>query len=215
MTTAAPPRSLIVACGALAREIKTIISLNDLDNMSVQYLPGRLHNRPEQIPELVRARIRAARGSFDRILVGYADCGTGGRLDKVCEEEGVERLPGAHCYEIYAGPADFAALAEDVPGTFYLTDYMVRYFDIIVWRGLGLDRHPRLLDTYFHNYTRVVHLAHDDDPGLFAAAQEQANRLGLVYERLDCGYGDLEPLVINHAKVGLSASLESTEAEAQ
>lgn len=197
MTAAAPPRLLIIACGALAREIGAIISLNDLHNISVEYLPGRLHNRPEQIPERVRARIRAARADFDRILVGYADCGTGGLLDRVCSEEGVERLPGAHCYEIYAGPADFATMAADQPGTFYLTDYMVRYFDIIVWCGLGLDRHPQLLSTYFGNYTRVVHLAHDDDPDLFAAAQSQAARLGLTYERLDCGYGDLEPIIVN------------------
>lgn len=201
MTTAAPPRSLIVACGALAREIQAIISMNDLRNTSVEYLPGRLHNRPEQIPERVRERIRAARPHYDRILVGYADCGTGGLLDKVCEEEGVERLPGAHCYEIYAGPADFATMAEDQPGTFYLTDYMVRLFDIIVWSGLGLDRHPELLPIYFGNYTRVVHLAHDDDPDLFAAAQEQAARLGLAYERLDCGYGDLEQLIVEQVEI--------------
>ena len=201
MTTAAPPRSLIVACGALAREIQAIVSINDLRNVSVEYLPGRLHNRPEQIPERVRTRIRNARPHFDRILVGYADCGTGGMLDKVCEEERVERLPGAHCYEIYAGPTDFATMAEDQPGTFYLTDYMVRYFDIIVWSGLGLDRHPELMPMYFGNYTRVVHLAHDDDPELFAAAQEQAARLGLVYERLDCGYGDLEHLIVDHVEI--------------
>ncbi len=212
MTKAAPPRSLILACGALAREIEAIISLNDLDNVSVQYLPGRLHNRPEQIPDLVRTRVRAARGDFDRILVGYADCGTGGRLDKVCEEEGVERLPGAHCYEIYAGPTDFAALADDVPGTFYLTDYMVRYFDIIVWRGLGLDRHPQLLETYFRNYERVVHLAHDDNPDLLAAAREQAGRLGLVYERLDCGYGDLEHLIVNHVEIRSPTTTRSVRA---
>jgi len=201
MTTAAPPRSLIVACGALAREIGAIVSINKLQNVSVEYLPGRLHNRPEQIPERVRERIRAARPRYDRILVGYADCGTGGLLDKVCEEEAVERLPGAHCYEIYAGPADFATMAEDQPGTFYLTDYMVRLFDIIVWSGLGLDRHPELLPTYFGNYTRVVHLAHDDNPDLFTTAQEQASRLGLAYERLDCGYGDLEHLIVNHVEI--------------
>ncbi len=201
MTTAAPPRTLIVACGALAREIQAIISLNDLHSVSVEYLPGRLHNHPDRIPERVRERIRAALGDYDRILVGYADCGTGGLLDKVCREEGVERLPGAHCYEIYAGPADFATMADEQPGTFYLTDYMVRHFDIIVWNGLGLDRHPELLPTYFGNYTRVVHLAHDDDPDLFAAAQEQAHRLGLAYERLGCGYGDLEQIIVDHVQI--------------
>lgn len=200
MTMAAPPRSLIVACGALAREIGAIVKLNKLDGVDVEYLPGRLHNKPDEIPERVRARIRAARSEYDQILVGYADCGTGGRLDKVCEEEGAIRMPGPHCYEIYAGPADFNTMADEHPGTFYLTDYMVRYFDIIVWRGLGLDRHSQLLETYFGNYTRVVHLAHDDDPDLFVAAQEQADRLGLTYERHDCGYGDLEPLVVNFVR---------------
>lgn len=206
MTPAAPPRSLIVACGALAREIEAIIKINDLDNVTVEYLPGRLHNRPDDIPERVRAKIRGARGKFDHIYVGYADCGTGGKLDEVCRQEGVERLPGAHCYEIYAGPTDFATMASEQPGTFYLTDYMVRLFDIIVWRGLGLDRHPELRDAYFGNYTRVMHLAHDDDPDLFALAQEQASRLGLTYERLDCGYGDLQQLIVDNVEIRRAAS---------
>ncbi len=201
MTSAAPSRSLIVACGALAREIGAIIKTNNLDHVTVEYLPGRLHNRPDDIPERVRDKIRRARGDFDHIFVGYADCGTGGKLDEVCRQEGVDRLPGAHCYEIYAGPTDFATMASEQPGTFYLTDYMVRLFDIIVWRGLGLDRHPELRDTYFGNYTRVVHLAHNHDPDLFALAQQQAKRLGLEYTRLDCGYGDLERHIVDQVEI--------------
>jgi hypothetical protein len=157
-------------------------------------LPATLHNRPERIPGAVRARIRRARAAGrEQLFVAYADCGTGGLLDRVLDEEGVARLEGAHCYEVYAGRAAFEALAEEEPGTFYLTDFLARNFDRLVIRGLGLDRHPELLPLYFGNYTRVLYLAQTDDPALTAAARRGARRLGLRFERRFTGYGELAP----------------------
>ncbi|MCY3663862.1 MAG: DUF1638 domain-containing protein [bacterium] len=185
----APDRVLVIACGALARELAVITAA--LDGLDFECLPARLHNRPEQIPEAVRRRVRAARDSYDTILVGYMDCGTGGLLDRVCEEEGVERLPGAHCYELYAGAERFSDLQEAEPGTFYLTDYLVRHFDRLILEGLGIADHPELRDVYFCNYTRVVHLAQEPDGRLEAEARSAAAALGLRYERIVTGYGGL------------------------
>lgn len=188
-----PQRTLVIGCGALARELRDLVELNRLDHVDVECLPAALHNRPSEIPEAVRERIHRARaaGGHDRILVGYADCGTGGRLDAVCDAEGVERIPGAHCYEFYAGSAAFAELFDAEPGSFYLTDYLVRHFDRIVISGLGLDRHPQLRDDYFGNYRRLVHLAQTDDPELERLARAAADRLGLTYHPHPSGYGEL------------------------
>jgi hypothetical protein len=131
----------------------------------------------------MRAKIRANRSSYDEILCLYGDCGTGGELDRVLEEEGVRRIDGAHCYAFYAGDEAFSRLSEEEPGTFYLTDFLVRHFDALIIRGLGLDRFPQLRDDYFGNYRRVVHLAQFDDPELSAKAKAAADRLGLAFER--------------------------------
>ena len=138
----AAPRTLVIGCGALARELADLT--RPFPNLDVALLPALLHNRPEGIPGAVRHRIRAERARYDRIFVAYADCGTGGLLDRVVDDEGVERLPGAHCYEVYAGRDTFARLQDEEPGTFYLTDFLVRAFEALVIRGLGLDRHPEL-----------------------------------------------------------------------
>lgn len=191
-------RVLVIACGALARELAAVTA--ELDGLDFECLPARLHNRPEQIPEAVRRRVRAARGAYDTILVGYMDCGTGGLLDRVCTEEGVERLPGAHCYELYAGPERFAALQEAEPGTFYLTDYLVRHFDRLILEGLGIADHPELRDIYFGRYTRAVHLVQDTDAALDAAARNAAASLGLRYERIVVGCDGLAaPLRSGHS----------------
>ena len=184
-------RLLVIACGAIARELIDIARLHDLDGVEVTCLPAELHNRPDEIPERVRERIRAADGRFERIVIGYADCGTGGRLDQVCVEEGVERLPGAHCYELFAGREAFAAMHDEEPGTFYLTDYLARNVGVLVFAGLGLDAHPELAPLYFGNYRRVIYLAQTDDAELDRRAREAAERLGLAYERRLTGYGDL------------------------
>jgi hypothetical protein len=133
---------LVIACGALAREIVALRKLNGWSALDIQCLPPELHNRPERIPAAVREAIGAARAHYQRIFVAYADCGTGGRLDAVLQAEQVERLPGAHCYEFFATSAAFAKLGEAEPGTFYLTDFLVRHFDRLVIAGLGIDRHP-------------------------------------------------------------------------
>lgn len=184
---------LVIGCGALVRELRAIAERNGGGVLTVECLPAKLHNRPEQIPEAVRQRVRSARArGFANIVVGYMDCGTGGLLDRVCAEEGVQRLPGPHCYELYAGSQVFGDLHEAEPGTFYLSDYMVRYFDRLIMDGLGISEHPQLRDAYFGNYTRVVHLAQIDDPALDAEAQRAAQRLDLRYERVSTGYDGLE-----------------------
>jgi hypothetical protein len=187
-----PP--LIIGCGALAPELVALTRRAGLPEMDLTCLPTTLHNRPENIPAAVVARIRRARrDGYDRIFVAYADCGTGGLLDRALEAEGVERLAGAHCYEVYAGREAFAALAEDEPGTFYLTDFLVRNFERLVIRGLGLDRHPELLPVYFGNYTRLLYLAQTEDARLTEDAEAGAARLGLAFERRFTGLGELGP----------------------
>mgnify|MGYP006285495817 CR=1 FL=1 len=186
------PRTLIIACGALSHEIVALIRAHGWDNFRVQCLPAELHNRPGEIPGAVRAKIRELACAYDHVFVAYADCGTGGKLDEVLAEEGVERLPGAHCYEFFAGSEAFAALSEEEPGTFYLTDFLARHFDRLIVRGMGLDRHPQLLPMMFGNYRRLVYLAQRVDPELEQRARAAAERLGLDYEYRYTGYGDLE-----------------------
>lgn len=188
----AATRVLVIACGALANEILAITRQHGLTHVALQCLPAQLHNRPEKIPEAVRRAIHVARPHYGRILVGYGDCGTGGLLDKVLAEEGVARLDGAHCYAFFAGLDVFDAEAEAEPGTFYLTDFLARHFDSLVWRPLGLDTHPELRDAYFGIYTRLLYLVQVPDEGLEARARAAAERLGLAYARRVTGYGLLE-----------------------
>jgi len=183
---------LVIACGALAREIVAVRDANDWSHLDLHCLPADLHNTPRRITAAVRERIRANRDRYASIFVAYGDCGTGGELDAMLAEENVERIPGAHCYEFFAGSATFAALADAEPGTFYLTDFLVRHFDRLVLRGLGLDRHPELLAQYFAHYRRLVYLAQAPAPGRVAAARAAADRLGLAFEWRRTGYGELE-----------------------
>lgn len=185
-------RILVIACGALAREIVALKKAGGWVHVDVQCLPPELHNRPERIPAAVQAAIVAARELYPRIFVAYADCGTGGRLDKVLAEQQVERLPGAHCYEFFATAPRFAALADAAPGTFYLTDFLVRHFERLFVEGLGLDRHPELAADYLRHYTRMVYLVQARDPELMHQARAIAGRYGLEYEELHTGYGELE-----------------------
>jgi len=185
------PRLLIIGCGALARELVELTGR--LPDVDVTCLPPSLHNRPGGIPGAVREKIRKGRagGRYSGIFVAYADCGTGGLLDRVLEDEGVERLPGAHCYEFFAGRADFARLAEEEPATFWLTDFLARNFERLVIRGLGIDRHPELEALYFGNYRRLVFLSQTDDPDLLDLARSAADRLGLAFEHRHTGHGEL------------------------
>ncbi len=190
---------LLIACGALAKEIVQIIRANGWEHVRIQCLPAELHNRPERIPEAVRAKIRQARGAFDRIFVAYADCGTGGLLDKALDEENVPRLPGAHCYQFYAGSKAFDALHAAEAGSFYLTDFLTRHFDRLVVEALGLDRHPELRDQYFGNYRKLVYLAQSRDEELEAKARRAAATLGLEFESRQTGFGELETALVSYA----------------
>lgn len=188
----AAKRVMLIACGALAREILALIRLNGWPLFDLECLPARLHNRPEKIAPAVRMKARAARArGYGRIFVVYGDCGTGGALDAVCAEEGLERIQGPHCYAFFDGVHDFTARANDETTSFYLTDFLARQFDALVWKGLALDRHADLREMLFANYEKVVFLAQTEDPALTARAQDAAARLGLNFERRFTGYGDL------------------------
>ena len=192
-------KTLVIACGALARELVQVVAANRLTHLTITCLPAIWHNRPEKIPAGVRRKIRAARGKYDEILCLYGDCGTGGELDRVLAEEGVERIEGAHCYAFFAGVADFAAMMEDEVGTFFLTDYLARHFDRLIIKGLGLDRFPQLRDDYFRHYTRLVYLAQVEDAALVVKARAAAERLGLAFEMRVTGYGAMAPFVARAA----------------
>ena len=149
--------------------------------MEFQCLPAELHNTPDKIPAAVVSKIEQEQDKYEQIFVAYADCGTGGLLDRALEGTGIERIPGAHCYEFYAGSEEFHRLADEEPGSFYLTDFLVRHFDRLVIQGLGLDRQPQLMPMYFGNYKRVVYLAQTQSEELQAMARDQAAYLGLDY----------------------------------
>lgn len=173
----------MIACGALAHELVRVRDLNNWNHIEFQCLPASLHNHPEKIPEAVREKVRENRDHFSKIFIGYADCGTGGLLDKVISEEGIERLPGAHCYELFAGSEKFNALHESEIGTFYLTDYLADNFDRLIIEGLGIDRYPELKDQYFGHYKKLVYLAQKEDPKTEQKACKAAEFLGIAYQQ--------------------------------
>lgn len=178
---------LIIACGAIARELVYIKKLNQWDHIEFQCLPPELHNRPEQIPLAVETKIESQAGLYKKIFVAYADCGTGGALDKVLEKHGIERIPGAHCYEFFAGSEQFQTLADEETGSFYLTDFLTRHFERLVIKGLGMDRLPQLKPVYFSNYKRLVYLAQSHSEELQVMARQHADYLGLDYKYHECG----------------------------
>ena len=182
---------LVIACGALAREIAALRRMNHWTALDVRCLLAELHNRPERIAPAVRDEIRAHRDSYRTIFVAYGECGTAGQLDAVLAQEGVERIPGAHCYEFLAGASTFAELSDAEPGTFYLTDFLLRHFDRLVIRGLGLDRHPELTGEYFRHYRKLVYLAQVRAPEAIERAKQIAHRMGFEFEHRHTGYGGL------------------------
>lgn len=188
---------LLIACGAVAREVLAVIRQNQLDHVELRCLPAELHMRPDEITDAVRDTIRKYRQDYARIFVVYGDCGTGGQLDAMLHQEGVDRIPGPHCYSFFTGNALFAASAEEEITTFYLTDFLARQFDSFVVEPLGLDRWPDLASSYFGHYEKLVYLAQTDDPELDRNARAAAERLGLAYERRLTGYGELEPAILN------------------
>lgn len=180
---------LLIACGALAREILALKAANGWDHLDLQCLPANLHVYPDRIVPAVEAAVALNRADYASIFVVYADCGTGGLLRAACDRMGVAMVEGPHCYSFYEGNDAFAA--RDEMTAFYLTDFLVRQFDAFVWRPLGLDRHPELRDAYFGNYETLVYQAQTEDAGLTAKAEDCARQLGLAFVRRSTGYGDL------------------------
>ena len=183
---------LIIACGALAREIIDLKQANGWTHLDLTCLPANYHLYPEKITAAVQAAVAKHRSNYRQIFVAYADCGTGGLLQKVCADLGVEMIAGPHCYSFFEGNDRFLAQAEQEITTFYLTDFLVRQFEAFIVKPMGLDRHPELRDMYFAHYEKLVYQAQTDDPALTAKAQDCARILGLEFERRHTGYGDLE-----------------------
>lgn len=183
---------LLIACGALAREILDLKRLNGWDHLDLTCLPAIYHVHPEKITEAVRNTVAKHRDAYQNIFVVYADCGTGGLLKAACDELGVKMVEGPHCYSFFEGNQRFEELSESEFTAFYLTDFLVRQFDAFVWKPIGLDKHPELRDMMFGNYTKLIYQAQTDDPALTKKAQACAERLGLAFERRFTGYGDLE-----------------------
>lgn len=184
-------RILLVACGALAREILDLKTQNAWDHLDLTCLPAILHNHPEKITDAVRKAVEKHRDAYSDIFVVYADCGTGGHLQAACDEMGVKMVSGPHCYSFFEGNERFAKQSESEITAFYLTDFLARQFDAFIWKPLGMDRHPELVEMYFGHYTKLVYQAQTDDPALTARAKSYADRLGLEFERRYTGYGDL------------------------
>ena len=196
MSDVTQAKLLVIACGALAREIvwlkNTGLEHSSLwSQMDLQCLDAELHNTPKLIPAKLRAKIAENRGKYQHIFVAYGDCGTGGEIDQLLAEENIERLPGAHCYAFFAGEHQFSALAEQELGTFYLTDFLVEHFERLVIRGLQLDKHPELRQQFFAHYKKLVYLSQRQEQKLVLAAQKAAGYLDLVFQHHHCGYGDL------------------------
>ena len=193
MTAQGKGRVLLLACGALAREILALRTANGWTHLDLHCLPANLHLWPDRIPDAVEEAVERFRPRYERIFVVYADCGTGGLLQARCAKLGVEMVEGPHCYSFFEGNEAFAAIAETEITAFYLTDFLVRQFDAFVWKPMGFDRHPELIPMMFGNYEKLVYQAQTHDPALDASARKAAERLGLAYERRFTGYGDLAP----------------------
>jgi hypothetical protein len=188
---------LLIACGALAREILAVRDANGWSHMDLKCLPAILHHKPKDITAAVIEAVEKHRENYDKVFVVYADCGTGGLLEAACERLGVEMIAGPHCYSFFEGNEAFDA--RDEITAFYLTDFLVRQFDAFVTKPLGLDRHPQLRDMYFEHYEKVVYQAQIVDPDLEAKAKECAKFLRLPYEYRYTGYGDLETALSDQA----------------
>ncbi|MCP5093783.1 MAG: DUF1638 domain-containing protein [Gammaproteobacteria bacterium] len=189
---------LMIACGALGKELVELKKFNGWAHLKIQCLPAELHNSPDKIPAAVRAQVEDKRDQFDQVFVAYADCGTGGELDKVLADYGIERLPGAHCYEFFSGSRAFHELSDAEPGTFYLTDFLTRHFDRLVKKGLRLDERPDLMPLYFGNYKRLVYLSQRELPELEALARQHAEYLGLEYVHRHTGLGNVDKAIKEH-----------------
>jgi hypothetical protein len=191
-------RILLLACGALAKDILWLVNENGLHHIDVKCLPAKLHHTPSVIPEAVRLKIRENKDKYEKIFVVYGDCGTAGALDRVLEEEGaIERIPGPHCFSFYWGNEDFAQSSADEITTFYLTDFFCRFFETFIWEAYGLERHESMIDFVFGNYEKLVYVPQQKDESLEQKAKEIAQRLGLEFECRSSSLGDLETSVLS------------------
>ena len=188
-------RLLVIGCGALAEELSALKRANQWTALDIKCLDAALHNRPEQIADRLESVLAQYHAEYTNILIAYADCGTGGAVDRVARQFNAQRLPGAHCYEFYATSPVFEALAEAEPGTFYLTDFLVRHFDRLVIEEMKLDEHPELEEMLFGRYRKVVYLAQVDSSELLHQAERAATRLKLPLEVVTTGYGLLAKTV--------------------
>ncbi len=187
-------KTAFILCGALARETLAIIARHGW-TVDVYGIPAIDHMRPERIAPDVARKLAAIRAGYDRVLVVFGDCGSRGALDALLAREGLERIAGPHCYEMYGGPL-FDELMDEEPGTFFLTDFLVRGFRGTIWHGLGLDRYPQLLEDYFRHYRRLVFMTQSGQPDLLDKAQTIAATLGLPLEVRPTGYGQLEARLV-------------------
>ena len=186
-------RVLFLACGALASDVRAIVGVNGWDHIDFEYLPAAFHNRPEKIAPAIDEILSERAERYAHILIGYGDCGTGGALDRLLERfPHAKRLPGDHCYAFFTGVERFLAEHESELGTLYLTDYLVKHQDALIFGALGLTDHPELAEMYFGNYTRVLYIAQDPTPELIESAQICANRLNLEFDQLNVGRGALQ-----------------------
>ena len=188
-------RLLVIGCGALAEELSALKRANQWTALDIKCLDAALHNRPERIADRLESVLAQHHAEYTNILIAYADCGTGGAVDRVAHQFNAQRLPGAHCYEFYATSPVFEALAEAESGTFYLTDFLVRHFDRLVIEEMKLDEHPELEGMLFGRYRRVVYLAQVDSSELLDQAERAATRLKLPLEVVTTGYGLLAKTV--------------------
>ena len=188
-------RLLVIGCGALAEELSALKGANQWTALDIKCLDAALHNRPEQIADRLESVLAQYHAEYTNILIAYADCGTGGAVDRVARQFNAQRLPGAHCYEFYATSPVFEALAEAEPGTFYLTDFLVRHFDRLVIEEMKLDEYPELEEMLFGRYRKVVYLAQVDSSELLQQAERAARRLKLPLEVVTTGYGLLAKTV--------------------
>jgi hypothetical protein len=197
---------LVIACGALASELRAVLKAQDLAGaVEVTYLPANLHNRPERIVPELEPLLDEAAAQHRAVFVAYADCGTGGALDALLERHpGVTRLPGSHCYEFFSGAEQFAAMHEEELGTLFLTDFLAKHFEPLLWQGLGLDRHPQLRDMYFGNYRRVVLISQSDDHEVIELARSAADRLGLDFEHRHVGLRPFTAAVVEGVAVSMT-----------
>lgn len=187
---------LIIACGALVREIEAVSS--QLPDYTLRCVPATYHNRPEKIVPAIEAILDETDGAYEKTVLAFADCGTGGAIDRLCETRGLERLSGAHCYAFFTGVEAFDAHMSEDLGTFFLTDFLARQFDSLVIKPLGLDRFPELRDNYFGHYSRLVFLSQIEDPALLEKAEDAAKRLNLKFEHKPTG---LSPFARDLARI--------------